>query len=451
MSDSDPLLPRVTSNSTFSSYNSDPVSPFPNVSESRSGSNTPPNRKHLGQFASASSVCMVFLSMMVHGIFGGQIPHWQVVMNLDELQVGMVEYVFFGSVTLGVVVLYLLRNVDYNMVFPAIFCSVVVAVVSGLLLNPNPELPTVMLCRFFNGFAAGIAMASVTADTIAPVLLFSSTSVLVGSSLSSLFFEIFNSGANLHASLDSTPTLILLLIPIFVASLAFIFFLIWFARFFVGPLCPPVEDAEVAAVDEGALPSTGTYSARLLHVCSAFTQGVIIGTILSTFPVLQTLDSSFFGSIGICHNAYLVIIIGKMAAQPASNLLSRTHAPITAAVGYLFTAGGFWQLTVSHSYFPVVLSLFLVGAGSCLLAFPAAIMYGQERGNVASRAAMTAVVVEFVGMYFLGVAGVSCFASLNFSDIVVSRCPLQQRSCLFRCPRSFFAGGQCAARSADGA
>ena len=34
--------------------------------------------------------------MMVHGIFGGQIPHWQAVMNLDELQVGMVEYGFFG-------------------------------------------------------------------------------------------------------------------------------------------------------------------------------------------------------------------------------------------------------------------------------------------------------------------------------------------------------------------
>jgi hypothetical protein len=90
------------------------------------------------------------------------------------------------------------------------------------------------VAEIINGLAAGVAMASVTPDLIAPVLLFSSTSVLVGSSLSSLFFEIFNSGPALKASLDSTPTLILLITPVFIAALSFIFFLAWFVRYFVG-------------------------------------------------------------------------------------------------------------------------------------------------------------------------------------------------------------------------
>lgn len=150
---------------------------------------------------------------------------------------------------------------------------------------PHPTLGMIIACRAFNGLAAGVAMASVTPDLIAPVLLFSSTSVLVGSSLSSLFFEIFNSGTNLHASLDSTPTLILLLVPVFLASLSFIFFLVWFVRFFAGPLCPPADDAEAHAAPASPQSPTALDGSRLLHVGSAFTQGVVIGTILSTFPV----------------------------------------------------------------------------------------------------------------------------------------------------------------------
>jgi hypothetical protein len=364
---------------------------------------------------------MVFLSMAVHGIFSGQMPHWQAVMQLDELQVGMVEYVFFGCVSLGVAVLYLLRHIDYNTMFPAIFCAAVVAVVAGLLLNPHPTLGMIIACRAFNGLAAGVAMASVTPDLIAPVLLFSSTSVLVGSSLSSLFFEIFNSGTNLHASLDSTPTLILLLVPVFLASLSFIFFLVWFVRFFAGPLCPPADDAEAHAAPASPQSPTALDGSRLLHVGSAFTQGVVIGTILSTFPVLQTLDSAFFRPVGICHNAYLVVIMGKVTAQPASNMLSRTHPSLTASAGSLMLACGLLALTAaSHTYASVVISLFAIGAGSSLLAFPAACLYSHHRAASAQRSYVTLAVVEFIGMYFLGVATVSCFASLKFSSIVVS-------------------------------
>jgi hypothetical protein len=124
MTGSDPLLPRTASHSTFSSYNSD-NSPtiHPRGFSDSPGAATPPTRKQLGHFASASSVCMEFLSMMVHGIFGGLIPHWQAVMNLDELQVGLAEYVFFGCVTLGVAALHLMRNMDCNTVFPAMFCA----------------------------------------------------------------------------------------------------------------------------------------------------------------------------------------------------------------------------------------------------------------------------------------------------------------------------------------
>ena len=272
MTDSDPLLPRIASDSTFSSYSSQPSSPYPHAfSDSPTGDAAPPSRKQLGAFASASSVCMVFLAMMVHGIFSGQIPHWQAVMSLNELQVGMVEYVFFGCVTLGVALLFLMRHLDYNTVFPAMLCAVVVAVVAGMLLNPNPTLPMIIWCRAFNGLAAGIAMASVTPDLIAPVLLFSSTSVLVGSSLSSLFFEIFNSGTSIQASLDSTPTLILLIIPVFVAALSFIFFLAWFVRYFVGPLCPPADD-RTAFVPQQQPESSPLFDlGRVLHAASALT------------------------------------------------------------------------------------------------------------------------------------------------------------------------------------
>lgn len=356
MTDSDPLLPRIASDSTFSSYSSEPSSPYPRAfSDSPTGDAAPPSRKQLGVFASASSVCMVFLAMMVHGIFSGQIPHWQAVMSLDELQVGVVEYVFFGCVTLGVVLLFLLRHLEYSAVLPAMLCAVVVAVVAGMLLNPNPTLSMIIWCRAFNGLAAGVAMASVTPDLIAPVLLFSSTSVLVGSSLSSLFFEIFNSGPALKASLDSTPTLILLITPVFIAALSFIFFLAWFVRYFVGPLCPPADDRSASAAQQPE-PSPHFGISRLLHAASALTQGVVIGTILSTFPVLQTLDAAFFRPIGICHNAYLVIIMGKVAAQPASTMLSRAHPCHTAAAGCVCVAGGFWLLTGATHALTVVLA-----------------------------------------------------------------------------------------------
>jgi hypothetical protein len=421
MTDSDPLLPRIASDSTFSSYNSE-NSPHPRGFSDSPGPITPPSRKHLGHFASASSVCMVFLSMMVHGIFGGLIPHWQVVMNLDELQVGLVEYVFFGSVTLGVAMLYLLRNIDYNIVFPAMFCAAIVAIVSGLLLNPNPTLTMVILCRGLNGFAAGIAMASVTLDLIAPVLLFSSTSVLVGSSLSSLFFEIFNSGPYLHASLDATPTLILLLVPVFVASLSFMFFLTWFARFYVGQLCPSTDEQDGLVAHEAPVAPSSFDLRRILHAASALTQGVVIGTILSTFPLMQTLDAAFFRPIGICHNAYLVIILGKVAAQPSSNMLSRSHASVTASIGCIMSAFGFWLLTtMNHNSFSVVVALFGIGAGSSLLAFPSASIYAQERCATNLRSDVVPAVIEFIGIYFLGVSAVSCLASLKFSGITV-RC-----------------------------
>jgi hypothetical protein len=271
-----------------------------------------------------------------------------------------------------------------------------------------------------NGFAAGVAMASVTPDLIAPVLLFSSTSVLVGSSLSSLFFEIFNSGPYLHASLDSTPTLILLLVPVFVASLASMFFLTWFVRFYMGPLCPSSVEQIGSAASESHTAPTWFDSKRLLHAASALTQGVIIGTILSTFPLMQTLDVAFFRPIGICHNAYLVIIMGKVAAQPSSNMLSRSNASFTAAIGCFMIACGFWLLTtMNHNCFSVVLALFGVGAGSSLLAFPSANMYVQERCASNLRSEIVAAVVEFIGMYFLGVSAVSCLASLKFSGITV--------------------------------
>lgn len=264
-------------------------------------------------------------------------------------------------------------------------------------------------------------MASVTPDLIAPVLLFSSTSVLVGSSLSSLFFEIFNSGTSIKASLDSTPTLILLIIPVFVAALSFIFFLAWFVRYFVGPLCPPADD-RAAFVPQQQPESSPLFDlGRVLHAASALTQGVIIGTILSTFPVLQTLDAAFFRPIGICHNAYLVIIMGKVAAQPASTMLSRAHACHTAAAGCIMIASGFWLLTWSNHALTVVVALFGIGAGSSLLAFPSAALYSQQRCSSSLRADFTPAVVEFIGVYFLGVASVSCLASLKFSGIVVGK------------------------------
>ena len=443
MTDSDPLLPRTASDSTFSSYNSD-NSPtiHPRGFSDSPGAATPPTRKQLGHFASASSVCMVFLSMMVHGIFGGLIPHWQAVMNLDELQVGLVEYVFFGCVTLGVAALYLMRNMDYNTVFPAMFCAAVVAVVSGLLLNPNPTLVMIIVCRAFNGFAAGIAMASGTLDLVAPVLLFSSSSVLVGSSLSSLSFEIFNSGPNIHASLDATPTLILLLVPVFVASLSFIFFLTWFIRFYVGPLCPPADERDGLVAQDSPAASPSFDVRRLLHAASALTQGVVIGTILSTFPVLQTLDASFFRPIGICHNAYLVIIMGKVAAQPTSNMLSRSHASATASIGCVMISCGFWLLTATqHNSFSVVVALFGIGAGSSLLAFPSASIYALERCATNARADAVPAVVEFIGIYFLGVAAVSCLASLKFSGITV-RDPPAHRTPHQCCHCRLLAGGK---------
>jgi hypothetical protein len=114
-------------------------------------------------------------------------------------------------------------------------------------------------------------VASVTPDLIAPVLLFSSTSVLVGSSLSSLFFEIFNSGPSIKASLDSAPTLILIIIPVFVAALSFIFFLAWFVRYFVGPLCPPADD-RTAFVPQQQPESSPLFDlGRVLHAASALT------------------------------------------------------------------------------------------------------------------------------------------------------------------------------------
>jgi hypothetical protein len=163
---------------------------------------------------------------------------------------------------------------------------------------------------------------------------------------------------------------------------------------------------------------------RALHAASALTQGVVIGTILSTFPVLQTLDAAFFRPIGICHNAYLVIILGKMAAQPASGMLSRTQPCLTAAAGCLMVASGFWLLSTpaAHSSFDVVLSLFCIGAGSSLLTFPSASLYSQERCPSSARAHFTPAVVEFIGIYFLGVAGVSCLASVKFAGIVVRYC-----------------------------
>ena len=342
---------------------------------------------------------MVFLAMLVHGIFSGQMPHWRAVMNLDEAQTGMVEYVFFGFVTLGIAVLFLLRRFEYNAVFPAMFGSVIIAVVAALLLNPKPAVATIIVCRAFNGFAAGIAMASITPDLIAPLLLFSSISVLVGSSLSSLFFEIFNSGPNLHASLDSTPTLILLLIPVLIALLSFIFFLAWFVRYFVGPLCPPAHaDASPVSFEEAQTPPFDF--SRLLHALSALTQGVVIGTILSTFPVLQTLDADFFRPIGTCHNAYLIVIIGKVAAQPTSSMLSRSHPCATACSGCISIAVAFWMLTFQNtSLVSVVIALFGAGAGSSMLAFPAASMYSQERCTSSARSDFTPAVVEIIGMH----------------------------------------------------
>jgi hypothetical protein len=434
MKDSDPLLPRSKSDSTFSSYNSEPVSPYPNgFSESSQEGIGQVNRAQLGQFASASSVCMVFLSMAVHGIFSGQIPHWQIVLGLSQAEIGMLEYVFFVSVFLGVILLYVLRNIDYNLVFPAMFCSLAVAVVAGLLTNPNPSFPLVTTCRIINGFAAGFSMASVTPDLIAPVLLFSSTSVLVGSSLSSLFFEMFNSGPNLQASLDSTPTLILLLIPVFVASLAFIFFLTWFLRFFVGPMCPAIHEQEQTVDNSCDAVASATNGSRILHAGSAFAQGVIIGTILSAFPILQSLDASFFGPIGICHNAYLVIIIGKLAAQPTGNMLSRIHPSSAASVGFLMVAVGFLMLTFKQqSCFSVVASLFCIGSGSSLLSFSSATMYWQERFcNSNSRSVLTPIVVEFISLYFLGVSCASCFAALKFSGLVVRAPAHPQLICFF--------------------
>ena len=80
-------------------------------------------------------------------------------------------------------------------------------------------------------------------------------------------------------------------------------------RYFVGPLCPPADD-RTAFVPQQQPESSPLFDlGRVLHAASALTQGVIIGTILSTFPVLQTLDAAFFRPIGICHNAYLVIIL----------------------------------------------------------------------------------------------------------------------------------------------
>jgi hypothetical protein len=68
----------------------------------------------------------------------------------------------------------------------------------------------------------------------------------------------------------------------------------------------------------------------------------------------------------------------------------------------------------------VVLALFAIGAGSSLLAFPAACLYSHNRAASAQRSYVTLCVVEFIGMYFLGVAAVSCFASIKFSAIMVS-------------------------------
>lgn len=73
-----------------------------------------------------------------------------------------------------------------------------------------------------------------------------------------------------------------------------------------------------------------------------------------------------------------------------------------------------------------VVALFGIGAGSSLLAFPSAALYSQERCSSSLRADFTPAVVEFIGVYFLGVASVSCLASLKFSGIVVHR-PLTPR------------------------
>ena len=113
--------------------------------------------------------------------------------------------------------------------------------------------------------------------------------------------------------------------------------------------------------------------------------------------------------------------MGKVTAQPASNMLSRTHPSLTASAGSLMLACGLLALTAaSHTYASVVISLFAIGAGSSLLAFPAACLYSHHRAASAQRSYVTLAVVEFIGMYFLGVATVSCFASLKFSSIVVS-------------------------------
>ncbi len=79
------------------------------------------------------------------------------------------------------------------------------------------------------------------------------------------------------------------------------------------------------------------------------------------------------------------------------------------------------------------MALFGIGAGSSLLAFPSAALYSHERCSSSARAHFTPVVVEFIGVYFLGVASVSCLASLKFSGIVVRR-PPRARCCPFLTP-----------------